>query len=293
MPKAVAESQAHHKHTTGLIRVVKAEAGVVGMKKCKLNFLTKEDSVNWPLFFITFALIFLAELGDKTQLAVMSQSASSSSKWTVFLAGALALTASTAIGVLAGDLIRRFVPDERYIKCVGGALFLVFGCLMLRDVFLPVAGAAGEAKHNVSRVTEWVGRFVIQQAALFEKAAYEDYEALAERATEPNEKAVFKRLALEERWHHEAMMGAILVGGDRDVAVTADMADGLPALDDLLQDAAKASTAVEHAIGHERAMAQFYRTLGKKSVLPRLRETFAALAVAEENHVSRLMALRK
>ena len=249
--------------------------------------------MNWPLFFSTFALIFLAELGDKTQLAVMSQSASSSSKWTVFLAGALALSASTAIGVLAGDLIRRFVPDERYIKCVGGALFLVFGCLMLRDVLLPVAGAAVSAPRKASHVTEWVGRLVIQQAAMFEKAAYEDYEALAECSLDPNEKAVFKRLALEERWHHEAMMGAIQVGGDRDVAVTADMADGLPALDELMQDAAKASTAVEHAIGHERAMAQFYRILGKKSLIPRLRETFSALAVAEENHAQRLMALRK
>ena len=60
-----------------------------------------------------------------------------------------------------------------------------------------------------------------------------------------------------------------------------------------MQDAAKASTAVEHAIGHERAMAQFYRILGKKSLIPRLRETFSALAVAEENHAQRLMALRK
>jgi len=40
-------------------------------------------------------------------------------------------------------------------------------------------------------------------------------------------------------------------------------------------------------------MAQFYRTLAEKSTIPRLRETFAALAVAEENHAQRLMALRK
>jgi len=249
--------------------------------------------VNWPLFFSTFALIFLAELGDKTQLAVMSQSASSSSKWTVFLAGALALSASTAIGVLAGDLIRRFVPDDRYIKCVGGVLFLVFGCLMLREVFLPVAGAVETAPRKVSRVTEWVGRFLIQQAAVFEKAAYEDYEALAERTSEPNEKAVFQRLALEERWHHEAMMGAIQAGEGKDIAVTADMAEGLPSLDELIQDAAKASKVVEHAIEHEKAMAKFYLTLARQSAIPRLRETFSALAVAEENHVLRLMSLRK
>jgi len=248
--------------------------------------------VNWPLFFSTFTLIFLAELGDKTQLAVMSQSASSSSKWTVFMAGVIALSASTAIGVLAGDLIRKFVPDERYVKCVGGVLFLVFGSLMLREVFLPKAEAVEGAPRELSGVGGWIGRFVIQQAAVFEKAAYEDYEALAARSLDPQEKAVFQRLALEERWHHDAMVGAMAAGSDNDIEITADMAGALPPVDDLMHDAVKASKEVEHAIGHEQAMAQFYRTLARQSVIPRLRETFMALAVAEDNHAQRLMALR-
>lgn len=250
--------------------------------------------MNWPLFFSTFALIFLAELGDKTQLAVMSQSASSSSKWTVFAAGVIALTASTAIGVLAGDLIRKFVPDDRYIKCVGGVLFLVFGCLMLREVFLPRSEAPSAPMRELSQIEGWVGRFVIQQAAVFERAAFEDYDALAARSLDVQEKAVFQRLAQEERWHHEAMMGAIKAGADKDMAITTEMAGALPPVDDLMQDAAgKGSKEVEHAIEHERAMAQFYRTLAKPCNIPRLRETFLALAVAEENHAQRLMTLRK
>lgn len=249
--------------------------------------------MNWPLFFSTFALIFLAELGDKTQLAVMSQSASSSCKWTVFVAGVIALTASTAIGVLAGDLIRKFVPDERYVKCVGGVLFLVFGCLMLRDVFLPKSERAGGPSRTLSQIEGWVGRFVIQQAAVFEQAAFEDYDALAARSADPQERAVFERLALEERWHCDAMLGALKVGSASDIPVTPGMANELPPIEELIQDAASVSQAVEHAIGHERAMAQFYRTSALHSKLPSLRETFLALAVAEENHVQRLMALRK
>ena len=261
---------------------------------CILNYFLEEMDVNWPLFFSTFTLVFLAELGDKTQLAVMSQSASSASKWTVFAAGAIALAASTAIGVLAGDLIRRFVPDERYIKCVGGVLFLIFGCLMLREVFLPRPLTAVETpSRNVAAITDWVGRFVVQQAAVFEKAAFEDYEALAKRALNPEEKAVFQRLALEERWHHEAMLNAIAAGAERDIPITPDMAKELPLVDDLMHDAVKASKEVEHAIEHERSMVRFYRTLSDKSTIPRLRETFMALAVAEENHAQRLLALRK
>ena len=250
--------------------------------------------MNWPLFFSTFALIFLAELGDKTQLAVMSQSASSSSKWTVFAAGVLALAASTALGVLAGDLIRKFVPDDRYIKCVGGALFLIFGGLMLREVFAPRAAAAEKPVGELSAVGGWVGRFMVQQAAVFEKAAFEDYEALAERASDPAEKAVFQRLALEERWHHDAMLSAIKADRSKDIAVTEKMADSLPPVSELMQDAVKnVSREVEHAIEHERAMAQFYRTLAKQCALPRLSETFLALAAAEESHAQRLAELRE
>jgi len=250
--------------------------------------------VNWPLFFSTFALIFLAELGDKTQLAVMSQSASSSSKWTVFLAGALALAASTAIGVLAGDLIRRFVPGERYVKCVGGVLFLFFGGLMLREAFYskPVPTDVS-MRQELPAITDWVGRFVIRQAAVFEKAAFEDYEALAARSLDPNEKSVFQRLAKEEHWHHEAMLSAMAAGADKDIPIPSDIAGALPPLDDLMHDAVKASKEVEHAIEHERSMARFYHTLAEKSAIGRLRETFTALAVAEENHAQRLLALRK
>ena len=249
--------------------------------------------MNWALFGSTFMLIFLAELGDKTQLAVMSQSAASSAKWTVFTAGALALITSTAFGVLAGDLLRRFVPDERYIKCAGGVLFLIFGVLMLREAFFPRRQVVAAPTREISAITDWVGSFVIQQAAIFEQTAFEDYETLAARSLDPEEKAVFERLALEERWHHEAMLGALAVGAERDLPITQEMADALPPVADLMQDASKMSKAVEHAIEHERAMAQFYRTLAEKSTIPRLRETFAALAVAEENHARRLMALRE
>lgn len=247
--------------------------------------------MNWSLFTSTFVLIFLAELGDKTQLAVMSQSAASSSKWTVFMAGALALAASTAMGVLAGDLIRRFIPDARYIKCAGGVLFLLFGALMLRDVFAPRSSGVERENVGMLNVSGWVGRFVIQQVAVLEKQAFEDYEALAAQSLDPSEKAVFQRLATEERWHYEAMCAALATGTGQDIPITASMAEAFPSVDDLMHDAVKSPHAIEHAIEHEHAMASFYRTLAHKCSIPRLRETFLALAVAEENHARRLQKL--
>ena len=91
--------------------------------------------MNWKIFASTFLLIFLAELGDKTQLAVMLQSAVHG-RSTVFLAASLALVLSTLLGVFLGGVLSRLV-SERVIHGVGGALFIVFGLVMLYSVFKP------------------------------------------------------------------------------------------------------------------------------------------------------------
>ena len=91
--------------------------------------------MSWKIFLSTFALVFLAELGDKTQIAVMLQSAVHG-RWIVFLAASLALVLSVVLGVFLGGLISRMV-SERVIHGVGGALFLVFGAMMLYSVFKP------------------------------------------------------------------------------------------------------------------------------------------------------------
>ena len=91
--------------------------------------------MSWKIFLSTFMLIFLAELGDKTQLAVMLQSAVHG-RWIVFLAASAALLSSVVLGVFLGGVLSKMV-SERVIHGVGGVLFLVFGLLMLYSVFKP------------------------------------------------------------------------------------------------------------------------------------------------------------
>jgi putative Ca2+/H+ antiporter (TMEM165/GDT1 family) len=87
---------------------------------------------NWKLLWSTFALLFMAELGDKTQLAVICTSASSDRPWTVFLGAASALVAVTLMGTLAGQVIARFVAPD-LLRKVGAALFVLMGALMFFD----------------------------------------------------------------------------------------------------------------------------------------------------------------
>jgi Ca2+/H+ antiporter, TMEM165/GDT1 family len=82
------------------------------------------------LFWSTFTTVFLAELGDKTQLAAMTATARSGALWTVFLAASAALIAATAIGVLVGGALFRVIP-EATVKYVAGSAFIAVGLWVL------------------------------------------------------------------------------------------------------------------------------------------------------------------
>jgi putative Ca2+/H+ antiporter (TMEM165/GDT1 family) len=77
----------------------------------------------------TFALLFVAELGDKTQLAVISMTAKHKMPVWVFIGATLALAAVTGIGVLGGEFLTRFVP-EAVLRKVAAVLFMGMGLLM-------------------------------------------------------------------------------------------------------------------------------------------------------------------
>ncbi len=88
--------------------------------------------IDWKLLWSTFVLLFVAELGDKTQLAVICTSASSGCPRTVFLGAALALVTVTLIGTLAGQVIARFVAPD-ILRKVAAGLFVLMGMLMFFD----------------------------------------------------------------------------------------------------------------------------------------------------------------
>lgn len=82
------------------------------------------------LFWTTFFTVFLAELGDKTQLAAMTATARSGALLTVFAAASAALVCATAIGVLVGSALFKFVP-EHLIKYLAGSAFIAVGVWVL------------------------------------------------------------------------------------------------------------------------------------------------------------------
>lgn len=84
-------------------------------------------------FITTFSLIALAELGDKTELAVIALSAQYHAPIMVFLGAVLGLGLVSALGVAIGGKLQTMVSMEK-LRIGSGILFLVFGVLFLRGV---------------------------------------------------------------------------------------------------------------------------------------------------------------
>lgn len=82
--------------------------------------------MDWKIFATTFATIFVAELGDKTQFAAIAASAGSTSTVSVLLAVVLALALAGAIGVGVGSLLGQFL-NPVMMKWVSGSAFIAVG----------------------------------------------------------------------------------------------------------------------------------------------------------------------
>lgn len=84
----------------------------------------------WKTLLVTFGLIFFAELGDKTQLTVMTLSAQTKTPLPVFIGATAALALSSLLGAIFGDVVTRVVPTQ-WIHYAAGAGFVVIGVLLL------------------------------------------------------------------------------------------------------------------------------------------------------------------
>lgn len=87
--------------------------------------------MDWKIFLTISASVFIAELGDKTQLATMLFATDKAvSKYTVFFAASAALIIASAIGVLAGSLLSEYI-NEKYLHYAAGAGFIAIGAFTL------------------------------------------------------------------------------------------------------------------------------------------------------------------
>ena len=86
------------------------------------------------IFFTTFTTIFIAELGDKTQIATLMLSAESGRPIIVFLGSSLALISSSVVGVLIGKWLSKKIPPSTFALFTG-ALMIIISIFLGYDTF--------------------------------------------------------------------------------------------------------------------------------------------------------------
>jgi putative Ca2+/H+ antiporter (TMEM165/GDT1 family) len=86
--------------------------------------------MNWQVFWITFGTVFLAEMGDKTQLAALTMTADTRAPASVFLGASIALCLATLLGVVFGGVLTHYVP-QHIIKKAAGLAFVAIGAAIL------------------------------------------------------------------------------------------------------------------------------------------------------------------
>jgi putative Ca2+/H+ antiporter (TMEM165/GDT1 family) len=90
--------------------------------------------VDWRVILTTFGVIFLAEMGDKTQLAAMTLAAQTRRPWAVLIGASIALACVSAIGVAVGGVLGEYLPLV-WIKRAAAVVFIIIGVLILIGKF--------------------------------------------------------------------------------------------------------------------------------------------------------------
>ena len=91
----------------------------------------------WTVLFTTFYTVFLAELGDKTQLAALLLSAQSGRPFIVFIGAALALVCSSLVGVILGRWLGTIIPPQRF-EYLAGILMIGIGIWIALQAIRPL-----------------------------------------------------------------------------------------------------------------------------------------------------------
>ncbi|MDR1613708.1 MAG: TMEM165/GDT1 family protein [Planctomycetota bacterium] len=255
----------------------------------------------WRLFSGTFILIFLAELGDKTQLAAMARAsggpAGSSTRWVVFLAASSALVVSTLIAVFFGDLLKSLIPDERYIKFASGALFLVFGTVILYNVYASYRRPEDAEKAPFGEAVQaeetpgYLARLALQAALNFESASGDRYRRLGACIPDSRLAALLESLASEEDRHHARIAELANREPGRSLRLTAECPPPRAVGSEISPTPGGGEwmrNAVENLIEHERASAEFYQSLADRTIVPGVKPVFHKLAEDEWRHLRRL-----
>ncbi len=256
--------------------------------------------MNIKVLLASFVVVFLAELGDKTQLTALAFSSQSRSPWAVFIGTSLALVCATALAVAFGEVLGRHVP-ARLLHLCSAVMFVLIGLVLLVNLARgtsagPEADVSPEEQGQSGMGVEGaVSAFVGRQAVAFE----EDMLALVEQTTAtvaPGPiQQVLQRIAGRHREHIRAITGLGETIGEAGLkTLDAELARAAPGA--IVADYARsanmdAENALITIMRRQEALAQFYIALGRMISLHGAKDTLRGLAMEEIRLANELCSL--
>jgi hypothetical protein len=127
--------------------------------------IASDMTVNFTVILTAFVLVFLAELGDKTQLVAFSLTSTAKNPLIIFIATSLALSCSSVLAALLGGVASRVLPQ--FTSWAAVALFFGFGCYILfskeappvKDFFLKTIAYETALLHAVPKIFKRAGKY--------------------------------------------------------------------------------------------------------------------------------------
>ena len=270
----------------------------------------------YKILLASFGLVFLAELGDKTQLTALAFTTSSRSPWAVFLGTSLALVLASAIAVAFGEALNRIPVVQKYLPIASGVMFVLMGLILLVNVarkvevtpaVVPVP-PTGQAAAPQPRGA--VFRFVIGTATGIEAEICDFLEALAAKVPPGPRRDTLLRLAAEDRVHLDSVQrleGNHAATADVhpepvDGAAFAELSAKAPRPGELAALAAPTAPAkpvdeaairagIQAAIEREESTADYYLALARIAKVHEVRDAFRWLAMEDIRHAQTLCSL--
>lgn len=269
--------------------------------------------MNLKILFASFIVVFLAELGDKTQLTALAFTTSSKSPLTVFVGTSLALIAASAMAVLAGQGLMKIPVVEKYLPIASATMFIVIGLVLLVNIARKVEPVTAEelsvedveAAEDLSALPTGgaLFSFIAHQAAILEQNTINSLEEIYAALPDGQEKETLAALIAEDKRHletldgmpeeHEATFDAeetqISQQALRDLNLDKVLLTAEPvSVTDSESDTGKL---IQKAIDMEESIADTYLAFARLAKVHTVRDAFRWLAMEEIRHADTLCDL--
>lgn len=260
--------------------------------------------MDWKTLLLSFSIVFLAELGDKTQLTALTLTTSrGGGTWAVFIGASMALVTTTALAVLCGNFLSRYLP-EKYLHLGSALLFIVMGVALLvgmvwKSSAKPAATAEPTPASAAAAVSQTSGAarrpsfregLLIRQLAAFERRLVADIDKQIARMPDCDCRKALVTMAAAHRGHGQSIVA--MRDQARQEEPSSQRAGTISGMvDKLCQCTEEIHEPIEAIIRKQEAAAEFYVAMAQLVSQHQLRDELRRLAGEELRMAEQLCSL--